>query len=411
MKQTKIAALLCALVLSLVVEAKVMTGLDVLESHHFKLLEGKRVGLITNPTGLDSRLRSTVDILFQAPEVNLVALYGPEHGVRGNAHAGERVDASQDSLTGLPVYSLFGKNRKPSPDLLQGIDVLVYDIQDIGCRSFTYISTMGLAMEAAAELGIEFVVLDRPNPLGGLKVEGCLVEDDCISFVSQFKIPYIYGLTCGELALMLNGERMLATSRPCNLTVVKMKGWKRRMTYAETGLQWVPSSPHIPQTASAVGYPMSGIVGELSWLNIGVGYTIPFQMFAAPWIDASKLADRLNAQQVPGVSFRPIYLKPFYSMMQGEQIQGIQVHVVDYDKAPLTDIQFLVAQEIARLYPSHSLAEGADPSRFGMFDHVCGSKQIRHLFTQRNQWADAKGYWYKDVEPFRQLSRKYHLYK
>ena len=189
---------------------KIKTGIEVLKEQHFKCLEGKRVGLITNPTGVDNHLRSTIDILHEAPNVNLVALYGPEHGVRGDVHAGDKVDSSTDASTGLPVYSLYGKTRKPTPEMLKDIDVLVYDIQDIGCRSFTYISTMGVAMEAAAENGKEFIVLDRPNPVGGLKVEGNLTEEKYISFVSQFKIPYLYGLTCGELALMLNGERMLA---------------------------------------------------------------------------------------------------------------------------------------------------------------------------------------------------------
>ncbi len=180
--------------------------------------------------------RSTIDILHEAPNVNLVALYGPEHGVRGDVHAGDHVTDIKDASTGLPVYSLYGKTRKATPEMLKDIDVLVYDIQDIGCRSFTYISTMGLAMEAAAENGKEFIVLDRPNPVGGLKIEGNLTEDDCISFVSQFKIPYLYALTCGELALMLNGEKMLKDGKQCKLQVVKMKGWKRKMDYTQTGL-------------------------------------------------------------------------------------------------------------------------------------------------------------------------------
>lgn len=194
--------------------------------------------------------------------------------------------------------------------MLKDIDVLVYDIQDIGSRSFTYISTMGLAMEAAAENGKEFVVLDRPNPLGGNRVEGCLVEDGFFSFVSQYKIPYIYGLTCGELAMMLNGERMLKDGKQCKLTVIKMRGWKRKMNYTATGLQWIPSSPHIPHAETSYYYPASGILGEFSYMSIGVGYTIPFEMFAAPWIDAAAFSKRLNALKVPGVVFRPIYAIP-----------------------------------------------------------------------------------------------------
>ena len=254
----------CVLVLAaaaLTVSAqKVSTGIEVLKANNFKQLEGKRVGLITNPTGVDNFMKSDIDILHEAKNVQLVALFGPEHGVRGSAHAGDHVNnAAADPTTGVPVFSLYGKNRTPSKEMLKGIDVLVYDIQDIGCRSFTYISTLGNVMKAAAENGIKVMVLDRPNPLGGEKVEGCLTEDDCISFVSQFKIPYVYGLTPGEVALLLNGENMLG--KKCDLEVIKMKGWKRRMTYEDTGLQWVLPSPHIPHASSAPYYSMSGIVG------------------------------------------------------------------------------------------------------------------------------------------------------
>lgn len=406
--------LLLFLCLSLGAQAQkihIKTGIEVLKSQNFRYLEGKRVGLITNPTGVDNELRSTIDILHEAPNVNLVALYGPEHGVRGDVHAGDHVSDQRDPATGLPVYSLYGKTRKATPEMLKDVDVLVYDIQDIGCRSFTYISTLGLAMEAAAENGKELIVLDRPNPLGGLKVEGNLTEDDCISFVSQFKIPYVYGLTCGELALMLNGERMLTGGVQCNLTVIKMKGWKRRMDYTATGLQWIPSSPHIPHPHSAFFYPVSGILGELGYMSIGVGYTIPFQMFAAPWAEADKLADALNALHVPGVIFRPIYLKPFYSIGQGQQLQGVQVHITDYARAPLSPLQFLVMQEVARLWPDRAVFDHADKGRFAMFDKVCGSRQIRERFTKTNRWEDIRPYWEKDVESFRRLSKKYYLYR
>lgn len=390
---------------------RIKTGIEVLKEQKFKCLEGKRVGLITNPTGVDNRMKSTIDILHEAPNVNLVALYGPEHGVRGDVHAGDHVTDIKDASTGLPVYSLYGRTRKATPKMLKDVDVLVYDIQDIGCRSFTYISTMGLAMEAAAENGKEFIVLDRPNPLGGLKIEGNLVEDDCVSFVSQFRIPYLYALTCGELALMLNGEGMLKNGEQCKLRVVKMKGWKRKMDYTQTGLQWVPSSPHIPHPHSAFFYPVSGILGELSYMSIGVGYTIPFQMFAAPWIEAGQLADRLNGLNVPGVIFRPMYLKPFYSVGKGELLQGVQVHIMDFARAPLSDIQFLVMQEVAALYPGRTVFDHADKGRFPMFDKVCGSRRIRERFAERNRWEDIRDYWYKDTETFRKLSKKYYLYK
>lgn len=388
---------------------KIKTGIEVLKEQNFKILQGKRVGLITNPTGVDNSMKSTIDILSEAPNVNLVALFAPEHGVRGDAHAGDHVDNITDAKTGLPVFSLHGKTRYPTIDMLKGIDVLVYDIQDIGCRSFTYISTMGLAMQAAAENNIEFVVLDRPNPLGGQKIEGGLVEEGFISFVSQFKIPYIYGLTCGELAQLLNGERMLTAK--CNLSVVKMKGWKRKMRYEETGLQWIPSSPHIPQPISAVFYPVSGILGELGYMSIGVGYTIPFQMFAAEWIKAEELASNLNALRLPGIHFRTIYLKPFYSVGQGKQLEGVQVHIMDYDKANLSEIQFYVMQEVAKLYPDKAIFNNADTKRYRMFDQVSGSDLVRINFSKNNKFDDIRNFWYDEVEPFRKTSKRYYLYK
>ncbi len=388
---------------------KIKTGIEVLKEQNFKILEGKRVGLITNPTGVDNNMKSSIDILHEAKNVQLVALFAPEHGVRGDAHAGDHVDNVTDPKTGLPVYSLHGKTRFPSTEMLKNIDVLVYDIQDIGCRSFTYISTMGLAMQAAAENNVEFVVLDRPNPLGGLKVEGGLVDDKFISFVSQFKIPYVYGLTCGELALLLNGENML--SKQCKLQIVKMKSWKRKMTYEQTGLQWIPSSPHIPQPISAVMYPVSGILGELGYMSIGVGYTIPFQMFAAQWIKASNLADNLNKLNLPGIHFRPIYLKPFYSVGQGEQLEGVQVHIMNYEKARLSEIQFYVMQEIARLYPDKAIFDNANDKRYRMFDQVSGSDYVRLTFAKNNRFDDIKDFWYKETEPFKKTSKKYYLYK
>ncbi len=390
-------------------KVRVKTGIEVLQDEHFRRLEGKRVGLITNPTGVDSRLRSTIDILHEAPNVRLVALYGPEHGVRGNVHAGDTVSGTVDPATGLPIYSLYGATHKPTREMLRDIDILVYDIQDIGCRSFTYISTMGLAMQAAAESGIEFIVLDRPNPLGGERVEGCVVEDGYTSFVSQYPIPYVYGLTCGELARLLNEEGMIG--QRCRLQVVKMRGWRRRMSYAETGLPWVLPSPHIPHPKTALFYPATGILGELGTASIGVGYTLPFQLFAAPWIDGPQLARRMNSLRVPGVSFRPIYLKPFYASFKGEFIQGVQVHLTDIRRAPLSELQFLFMQEIAALYPDHNPIQEADSSRLRMFDKVCGNPEIRRRFTRRFRWDDARDYWMKDAAAFRRLSRKYYLYK
>ena len=388
--------------------AKVQTGIEVLRADGFKLLEGKRVGLTTNPTGVDSNLKSTIDILWEAENVNLVALYGPEHGVRGNVHAGDVVDNEVDKKTGLKMYSLYGKTKKPNKEMMDEIDVMVYDIQDNGCRSYTYISTMGMLMEACIEHGKELIVLDRPNPLGGNKIEGCLVEDGYISFVSQFKIPYLYGQTPGELALYLNATDY---ENKCKLTVVKMKGWKRDMTWDETGLEWIVASPHVPHGQSAVFYPVTGIFGEFGYISIGVGYTLPFEVMGAPWISADTLAEAMNALKLPGLEFRPIYYKPYYSTFKGELCQGVQIHILDYEKARLSEVQFLVVQELMRLWPEKDWFKLCNQQRFGMFDKVCGTNKIREMFGKRYQWEDIREYWYKDVEAYRKASSKYYLYK
>ncbi len=396
----------------------VKTGIDVLESNGFKQLQGKKVGLVTNPSGVNNKLVSTVDILANAPGVELVALYGPEHGVRGDIHAGDKVSDEVDPKTGVPVYSLYGKTRKPTPEMLKDVDAIVYDIQDNGCRSFTFISTLGLLMEAAAENGKEVIVLDRPNPLGGNKVEGNIVEAGNFSFVSQFEIPYLYGLTVGELAQMLNEEGMLKGEKgtndtivKCNLTVVPMEGWSRDMVYTDTRLPWVLPSPHMPQAETSYYYPATGILGELGYMSIGVGYTLPFQMVAAPWINAAEFADALNALNLPGVTFRPINVKPFYSVGKGENMGGVQIYITDYEKAHLTSIQFYIMQEVARMYPEHEVMANANTGRFRMFDLVSGTNFIREKFTETKQYKDIEAYWNKDVESFKQKSAKYHLYK
>ena len=387
--------------------ATVQTGIEVLRADGFKLLEGKRVGLTTNPTGVDSNLKSTIDILWEAENVNLVALYGPEHGVRGNVHAGDVVDNEVDKKTGLKMYSLYGKTKKPNQEMMDEIDVMVYDIQDNGCRSYTYISTMGMLMEACIEHGKELIVLDRPNPLGGKKIEGCLVEDGYISFVSQFKIPYLYGQTPGELALYLNATDY---ENKCKLTVVEMKGWERDMTWDETGLEWVVASPHVPHGQSAIFYPVTGIFGEFGYISIGVGYTLPFEVMGAPWISADTLAEAMNALKLPGLEFRPIYYKPYYSTFQGELCQGVQIHILDYKKARLSEVQFLIVQELMRLWPEKDWFQLCNQKRFGMFDKVCGTNKIREMFGKRYQWEDIREYWYKDVEAYRAASSKYYLY-
>ncbi|MCM1077642.1 MAG: DUF1343 domain-containing protein [Bacteroides sp.] len=389
----------------------VKPGIEVLRNSGFEALKGKRVGLITNPTGVDNSLKSTIDILAEAPEVNLTALFAPEHGVRGNYIAGASVANETDPKTGIPVYSLHGKTKKPTPEMFKDIDVLVYDIQDIGTRSYTFISTMGLAMEAAAENGKVFIVLDRPNPLGGNKVEGNIVEKGFTSFVSQYPIPYIYGLTPGELARFLNGEGLLKNGVKADLEVIPMEGWERSMTFAATGMPWVLPSPHIPDPSTALLYPATGIMGELDFVSIGVGYTLPFKVAGAPWIDAQALTDSLSSLNIPGIEFRPLYYKPFYAMFKGENLGGVEIYVTDEAKAPLSLIQFYIMQELAEMYPDQKAFSKATPSRLNMFDKVCGSSKVRELFTKNYKVSDLAPFWNKDADSFRQRSEIYRLYK
>jgi uncharacterized protein YbbC (DUF1343 family) len=402
------------LLIGLAVSARVKPGIEVLRDNGYIGLHGKRVGLVTNPSGVDSRLRSTIDIRYAEPGVNLVALYAPEHGVRGDIYAGGKVESGKDETTGLPVHSLYGSTRKPTADMLKGIDIMVYDIQDVGTRSYTFISTLGLVMRACAEQDIEVMVLDRPNPLGGLKVEGSYVEPGFFSFVSEFRIPYVYGLTVGELAGLINEEGLncgVEGKEPplkCRLTVIPMRGWERSMLYKDTGLPWILPSPNIPSEASAIGYPSAGIAGEFGYLNIGVGYTIPFQTFAAPWIDADKLKERLDSYEIPGTAFRTIHYKPISG--QNPQMQhGVQFFYTDYEAATITLTQFYVMQALQELYPDRNPYKNLKKTR--MLDIVCGTDYVRREFGKRLKVADIESWWTKDVEDFKMLSRNYYLYR
>lgn len=393
----------------------VKPGIEVLAENGFEGLKGRRVGLVTNPSGVDRHLRSTIDILYNAPGVELVALYGPEHGVRGDVYAGGKVSDTRDAATGLPVYSLYGETRKPTQAMLDGIDVMVYDIQDVGVRSYTFISTLGLVMEACAQKGVEVMVLDRPNPLGGNKIEGCYVEQPFNSFVSQYKIPYVYGLTVGELAIMINEEGLNRGQKgnqapvKCDLTVVPMEGWERDMLYEDTGLPWVLPSPNIPFKETPMYYAAAGVCGELyGFLNIGIGYTLPFQLFGETWLDPEKLKSRLESYDLPGVSFRTIWYKPISGRLKGQLVKGLQYFFTDYEEAYITETQFYVMQAVAELYPDKKPFDVI--SGYGLFDKVCGTDYVRKEFSKRYKVADIKDYWRKDDEAFRTLSQRYHIY-
>jgi len=397
-------------------QTDVKTGLEVLRESGFSGLEGKRTGLLTNPTGVDSHLKSTIEIFNEAPEVNLVALYAPEHGVRGDLWAGAKVESATDKKSGLPVYSLYGATREPSDEMLKGVDIIVYDIQDIGCRSYTYISTLGLMMRACARNGVEVMVLDRPNPLGGLKIEGCKPDSAWHSFVGQYDIPYIYGLTVGELATLINEEGLNRGQKGnlehlrCKLTVVPMKGWKREMLFADTGLPWVPTSPNIPYAETALCYPASGLCGEFNaYLNIGIGYTLPFALFAEEWIDADRLKSELDSYRIPGVEWRTVHYKPFSGRLAGRIVHGVQFYITDFLSAHLSLTQFYVMEALGKLYGRNPVTETV--GHHTMFNKVCGSELIPELFSSRLRVSDIKEIWERDVEEFRTLSQKYYLYQ
>ncbi len=389
----------------------VKPGIDVLRSRGFDILKGKRVGLITNPTGVSADLEQTVDILHNAPGVKLVALFGPEHGVRGDMEGGKIVDSFNDSQTGLPVYSLYGRTRKPTKDMLRGIDVLVYDIQDIGVRSYTYISTLGLAMEAAAENNVTFVVLDRPNPLTGVRVEGPMLDLKYKSFIGAYQIPYVYGMTAGELAEMINMEGWLEKGVKCNLVVVPMEGWKRSMWWDETGLPWVPTSPHIPHASTPLFYVMTGLLGELGTANQGVGYTMPFELVGASWANGEKLADYLNSRGLAGVRFRPLSYKPFYFDTAGSRFLGVQIHVTDREKLNMTAVQVIVIDALQRLFPEKNIFSRAKPERIDSFDKATGSDELRKAFQNRRSVDEILRTIDRERAPFMIERQKYLLYE
>ncbi len=389
--------------------AQVMPGNEALAASGFKVLQGKRVGLLTNPSGVNSRLESTIEVLRRASGVKLVALFGPEHGVYGDVPAGDKIESRVDVRTGLPVHSLYGATYKPTPEMLKGLNTLVYDLQDTGCRSYTYISTMGVAMEACGEAGIEFMVLDRPNPLGGERVEGPMLEEKFRSLVGRWNIPYVYGMTCGELARMINDEGW--TKARSKLTVVPMRGWKRSMVWRDTGLPWVPTSPHVPHGESPLFQVATGMLGEIGGVSTGIGYTLPFQCIAAPGLDPHTLADALNAYKLPGTQFKPITYKPYYFTFKDQVVGGVQVYFTEPSRAPLTALNFYALEALKRVGHMDLFAEAVKSNKsFGMFDKVNGTDATRKALQAGRPAAELVAGWKAGEEEFRKARRKYLLY-
>lgn len=366
-----------------------------------EFLKGKRVGLITNPTGVDVNLRSTIEILKE--KTALVRLFSPEHGVRGEMQAGDVVDFYVDERTSLPVFSLYGKNKKPSKEVLNDIDVLAFDIQDVGSRLYTYLYTMSYCMQGCAEYHKTFLVFDRPNPIGGSKVEGNLVKPGFASFVGLHPIPYRYGLTIGEAALLFNREFHIG----CDLKVIPMTGWERTMYYEATGLPWIMPSPNMPAVDTAVLYNSTCIL-EGTNISEGRGTTKPFEIAGAPWLNAEVLAENMNKKGLSGVRFRPVYFTPTFSKHVGTLCKGVQLHVTDRESFLAVETGLHLLEEVKRLSGGKfSYNPPYSTSGKPMIDYNTGDDFIRtHDFSAKEVYER----WAVEAEEFAKRKEKYHLY-
>ncbi len=400
-------------------------GVEELFAKHIDLIRGKRVGLITNPTGLDSKLTSDIELFRSHPDVKLVALYGPEHGVRGNAQAGEYVAFYYDEQLKLPVFSLYGPSHKPpadmltnideymrkfdtqhtdkqvEPSMMQSVDVMVFDMQDAGTRVYTYIATMAYAMQACADAKIPFIVLDRPNPINGALMEGPILEyPKQSSFIGLYPIPLRHGMTIGELARLFNGQFL---TNKANLTVVPMESWKRDEWFDETSLPWVLPSPNLPTIDTATVYP-GQVLLEGTSLSEGRGTTKPFEFFGAPWIDGYVLAEKLNELHLPGAKFREVYFTPTFSKFSGKQCGGCQLHVTDRNTfRPIATVLAELAV-IKQLYGDKLEIHAS------YFDKVMGTSSAREALERGESGAQIAASFKPGIEEFSKLREPYLLY-
>ena len=330
--------------------AHVLTGIDVLEAENFARLDGKHVGLITNRTGTNRNGKSTIDLFLAAPNLKVVAFFSPEHGLFSDVE--HKVASFVDSRSGLPIFSLYGETQRPTPEMLQGIDTLIFDIQDVGVRFYTYITTMAYAMEQAAKANIEFMVLDRPNPINGVDVEGPILDSNRLSFTGYFPLPVRHGMTVGELARLFNEENRLGVK----LGVVRMEGWKREYWFDNTGLPWINPSPNIRNLDEATLYPAVGLL-ESTNLSVGRGTQTPFEVFGAPWIDASRLVRSLNKREIPGVKFKPFRFTPEADRYKGKRCQGAKITVMNRHRFRPVTCGLEIARVLCLLYPQRFQSE------------------------------------------------------
>ncbi|NGX37054.1 MAG: hypothetical protein K1000chlam2_00204 [Chlamydiae bacterium] len=399
--------LLIFLLLPFTLFSNVQLGIDrFFEEGNSVATHKRRVGLITNHTGVDSQLCSTIELFKK--NTKLTTIFSPEHGIAGALSASEKIHHTK-SKDGIQIFSLHGETRRPTDEMLKDVDVLVYDIQEIGCRSYTYVSTLFYAMEEAAKKNIPVVVLDRPNPMGGLVVDGPMLQDKWRSFLGYINVPYCHGMTVGELARFFNEEYKIG----CKLQIVPMSGWKRNMTYKDTGLSWIPTSPYIPEPDTPFYYASTGILGNLGIVNIGIGYTLPFKVVGAPWIDAEDFAAKLNAQKLPGVKFLPFHYRPFYGKFKDKQCEGVKITITDPHKYRPLAVQYMLIGMLKTLYPIPFRAKMGEltPADKSSFCKVNGCEDIFNII-EKEQYVAWKliGYDKDERKAFLEKRQKYLLY-
>lgn len=414
--------LLCAFLLSIVIfvdeglcAPKVMLGIDVLESMQFKPLRYKRVGLLTHPAGVNRYGRSTIDVLYRARNVKLTALFGPEHGIYGDEKADVPVLDKIDKRTGLPVFSLYGKYRKPTPYMLSKIDVLVIDLQDIGSRSYTYISCMLRAMEACFENGKEVMILDRPNPLGGIKVDGPPLDSEFKSYVGMFRVPYVHAMTIGELARFAKNTRgaMEITSnyqRHGKLTVISMRGWKRSMLWSDTGLKWKATSPAIPSFSAALGYPMTGLGCQLGGFQHGYGTTKPFRLLTFPNKTPAQIKAYLDRYKIRGVAFVPTKAK---SLDGKKTVSGLYVVITDWNSLRPTELS-LYLMKLSCTLNGGNIFRYTPKNQALLFNKHTGSREFWRELSTKGAYTDVDWFvrkWDSNNRDFKNHSKRFYLYR
>lgn len=390
---------------------RIHLGIDVLEQSGFRALAGKRVGLLTHPAGVNRDGVSTIDVLRRAPNVRLVALFGPEHGIYGNEQANRPVNNQIDPRTGLPVYSLYGEYRHPTAEMLRGLDALVIDLQDVGVRSYTYVSCMRYAMETCFQNNVEVVILDRPNPLGGLKVDGPPLDREWRSYVGAFHVPYVHGLTIGELARISKHtpgwlETSDAVRKAGKLTIIPMRGWQRNMLWPQTGLRWIPTSPYIPDLSAVLGYAMTGLGAQAGGFSHGIGTPYPFRLLRYKGKSPAEVQRALESRDIPGLGYHIVRTQN----QAGAAVEGVFVNVSDWNAVRPTEISFHMMQIAAAWSPDNPFAHLKNPALFNK--HV-GSTAWWNEISQRGAQARVRGFvtqWAQRARAFKQQYRQFQLY-